>query len=133
MGSFDHERRQVYQLALEFIEFVEGLVSEFPQGHADLTDQLRRASGSVVLNTAEGAGEFSKREKARFYRMARRSGTECAAVLDISLRRRITLERQVLPGKAMLVRIVSMLVVLIQRVGQTGTGTGRGTGTGKKG
>jgi len=27
--------------------------------------------------------EFARREKARFYRMARRSATECAAILDI--------------------------------------------------
>lgn len=129
MDGFDHERLEVYQLTLDFIEFVEGLVKAFPPGHADLGDQLRRASSSIVLNTAEGAGEFSRREKARFYRMARRSGTECAAVLDIARRRAIIDSRQVLPGRAMLIRIVSMLVVLIRRVGQPSTGAG----TGKKG
>jgi len=37
-----------------------------------------------VLNIAEGAGEFSPSEKARFYRMALRSGTECAAIVSAS-------------------------------------------------
>jgi len=36
-----------------------------------------------VLNIAEGAGEFAPKEKVRFYRMARRSATESAAVLDV--------------------------------------------------
>jgi four helix bundle protein len=38
------------------------------------------------LNIAEGAGEFSPSEKARFYRMARRSATECAAILHVCRR-----------------------------------------------
>ncbi len=42
-----------------------------------------RASASIVLNIAGGAGEFAKREKARFYRIARRSATEFAEILDI--------------------------------------------------
>ncbi len=39
---------------------------------------------SLVLNLAEGAGEFSAAEKRRFYRMSLRSGNECAAVLDVA-------------------------------------------------
>jgi four helix bundle protein len=34
-----------------------------------------------VLNTAEGCGEYQPVEKARFYRMARRSAFETAACL----------------------------------------------------
>ena len=37
----------------------------------------------MPLNIAEGAGEFSKKDKARFYRIARRSSLECLAVLDL--------------------------------------------------
>ena len=36
------------------------------------------------MNLAEGAGELSPSEKARFYRMALRSATECAAIIDAS-------------------------------------------------
>ncbi|MBW3534903.1 MAG: four helix bundle protein, partial [Gemmatimonadetes bacterium] len=38
-----------------------------------LEDQLDRAATSIVLNIAEGAGEFSLPDKQRFYRMAKRS------------------------------------------------------------
>ncbi|MGH7483170.1 MAG: four helix bundle protein [Longimicrobiales bacterium] len=39
----------------------------------------------MVLNTAEGSGEFSPAEKRRFYRMARRSATEGAAIVEALL------------------------------------------------
>ena len=49
------------------------------RGRGALNDQLRRSSLSVLSNIAEGSGEYRSREKARFYRMAQRSATECAA------------------------------------------------------
>ncbi len=41
------------------------------------------------MNIAEGAGEYAVDEKARFYRMAKRSATECAGVLDVCQRLRL--------------------------------------------
>lgn len=38
---------------------------------------------SIPLNMAEGAGEYAIDEKSRFYRMAKRSATECASILDV--------------------------------------------------
>ncbi len=83
MQNFDHEKLDVYQAAIEFVIVIESLVNQFPKGRAYLIDQLQRAGSSVLLNRAEGAGEFSANEKIRFYRMARRSATESAAILDI--------------------------------------------------
>jgi four helix bundle protein len=137
MEAFDHERLEVYRLALEFVVLVEEIVKAMPSGQADRIDQLRRASTSIVLNTAEGAGEFSKKEKGRFYRMAKRSATECAGVLDILRALQLGEDKLLLAGRAMLLRIVSMLIRLILSVTSSGTGTGRvsgtgtGTGTGK--
>jgi four helix bundle protein len=78
----DHERLDVYQLARQFVREASSLLRHLPAGRADLADQLRRASLSLPLNIAEGAGEFAPREKARFYRIAKRSATECGALLD---------------------------------------------------
>jgi four helix bundle protein len=107
---FDHERLDVYTVAVNFLALAHGLMSSFPSGHGDLADQLRRAATSVVLNIAEGAGEFSKPEKARFYRIARRSATECAAVLDVATRLELATASRCEPARELLVRIVSMLV-----------------------
>ena len=64
------------------------IVRLLPKGRAALKEQLDGAASSVVANIAEGAGEFSGKEKARFYRMARRSAVEIAAWVEITARRR---------------------------------------------
>lgn len=79
MVTFDHEKLEVYQVAVEYADLAEEIAQELEPGHAHIRDQVRRASDSIVNNTAEGAGEFNSAEKARFYRMALRSGTESAA------------------------------------------------------
>ena len=43
----------------------------------------------MVLNIAEAGGRRSRRDKARFYAMARGSATEVAALLDVLERRRL--------------------------------------------
>lgn len=63
----------------------------------------------MKLNIAEGAGEFSVNEKIRFYRMARRSATECAGILDICMRLNLVDENINLKSRGLLLRIVSML------------------------
>ena len=70
---------------------------------------------SICLNTAEGAGEFSPGEKARFYRLARRSATECVGVLDICRALGIGDAPELDEGDELLYRIVSMLTKMILR------------------
>ena len=81
------------------------------------------------MNVAEGAGEFSRKDKSRFYRMARRSATECAAVLDVCRTLGLSRDELLVRGRALLIRVVSMLVPLARRTKRPGTGTGTGTGT----
>jgi four helix bundle protein len=114
--SFDHERLEVYQCALELLDLVDRIVDQMPPGRAHLKDQLDRAATSIVLNIAEGAGEFSRADKRRFYRMARRSATESAAILDVIRRRQHGPDVLLASARVLLLRIVSMLV----RMSQTG-------------
>jgi four helix bundle protein len=109
MNHFDHEKLDVYQTAMEFVVIIESIVKQFPKGRAYLVDQLQRAGSSVTLNIAEGAGEFSTNEKIRFYRMARRSATECAGILDICMRLNLCDESLGSKSRGLLLRIVSML------------------------
>ena len=78
---------------------------------------------------AEGAGEFSKNEKARFYRIAKRSATESVAILDVCRRLKLVSEASYAAGRGLLLRIVSMLVAMVRRDSGSGTGTGTGRGT----
>jgi four helix bundle protein len=110
----DHERLDVYRLALDFLVFAHQLLEKVPRGHSHLRDQLTRASTSIVLNLAEGAGKHSKADKRRYYLSARGSATESAALLDVLSRLGLLEERGHQAGKEMLVRVVSMLIKLAQ-------------------
>ena len=133
---FDFERLVVFDVALEAVVAVEVLVGQLPTGRAYMRDQLRRASNSIPLNIAEGSGEFLDSEKARFYRMAKRSATECAGQLMVARRLGVLPEHLVQVTLDLLRRVVSMLVKLVRTRSRTaassGTGTGTGTGTGSR-
>ena len=127
MKNFDHDRLDVYRAAIDFIGIAGEVVERLPRGRGYLADQLQRAATSIVLNIAEGAGEFSPGDKIRFYRMAKRSATECAAILDVARVRALAHPAQLQAGRELLLRIVSMLVRMARSAGDSGTGTGTGT------
>lgn len=105
----------VYQVAIEFVALAEEIVENLPRGRAYLSDQLRRAALSIPLNIAEGAGEYAIEEKARFYRMAKRSATECAGILDVCERLKLIDEQRQAKGRELLIRVVSMLIKMARR------------------
>ena len=110
----DHERLDVYRLALDFLVFAHQVIETLPRGRSHLCDQLTRASTSIVLNLAEGAGKHSKADKRRYYLSARGSATESAALLDVLSRLKLLDVAGHQAGKEMLVRVVSMLIKLAQ-------------------
>src|SRR5262245_57376276 len=112
---FDHHKLEVYRRSLELLETCDNVARQLPTGRAHLRDQLDRAASSIVANIAEGAGEFSRKEKARFYRMARRSAIEMAAWLEIVERRHEAPQPLLKGALHQLQDIVSMLVKLIRR------------------
>jgi four helix bundle protein len=129
MNEFEHERLDVYRASVEFLAIADQVASALPRGRAYLSDQLRRAATSIALNIAEGAGEFAPADKARFYRIARRSGTESAAILDaargLALSSAALLDR----GRALLLRITAMLTAMVLKLGPSGSGSGSGSGS----
>ena len=112
--QFDHERFDVYRVALEFQTLVPRL---FPRrGHGALRDQLDRASSSVLLNIAEGRGRSARPDKAHFYLIARGSAMECAAVLDVLLNRDLVAPATHRHARGLLLRVTQMLTRLVQRM-----------------
>ncbi len=109
MQYFDHEKLDVYKAAIAIVVLIEEVVNQFPRGRAYLADQLQRAGTSIPLNIAEEAGEYSESEKVRFYRMARRSATECASIFDIGQKLELINEKQFQASRDILLRIVAML------------------------
>jgi len=117
--QFDHEKLEVYQLELQFIRWLADLFEELCDAKrgriAETLDQIDRASLSFLLNTAEGNGRRASQQRVRFFDDARESATESAACLDALVAKRAATELRVSEGKALLVRIVSMLTKLIGR------------------
>jgi len=107
----DAERLDVYRVTLEFQSHASVLAL---RGDASLRDQLRRASLSCALNTAEGAGQRSRAQKRHLYGIARGSAMECAAILDVLRVRRLATPAECVAARALLVRIVQMLTKLDQ-------------------
>jgi four helix bundle protein len=112
--AFDHERLDVYRLAVDFVGKGHDLVERLPRGRGYVADQLQRASLSIVLNIAEGAGKFHSADKASFYARARGSTTECAAVLDVCIRLGLLDDPLCAEAKGMLERISRMLTKLVR-------------------
>ena len=126
MNEFEHERLDVYKAAIELLVLADAIAATLPRGRGYLADQLRRAASSISFNIAEGAGEFASDEKVRFYRMARRSATESAAILDACRVLSLTPDPSSQAGRAVLLRIVAMLTAMVKK---SGSGSGSGSGS----
>ena len=129
MSDFEHERLDVYRASIELLALADTIAGALPRGRAYLADQLRRASTSIAFNIAEGAGEFAPADKARFYRMARRSATESAAILDACRTLTLADADALATGRALLLRIVAMLTAMVVKLGDSGSGSGSGSGS----
>jgi four helix bundle protein len=105
----DFERLDVYRCAIDFLALAVRVAAKMPRGHADLRDQLRRASASISLNIAEASGKTSAPDRARFHSIARGSAFECAAILDVLQLHGAVATSDVDEGKLLLSRVVAML------------------------
>jgi four helix bundle protein len=80
-----HERLESYQQLLQTAGDLAKRMTKWPRGYGDLTDQLRRAITSAVLNVSEGNGRrTSQKERRRFFEIALGSIAEVAAGLDLA-------------------------------------------------
>ena len=109
----DCERLDLYRVAVEFQVLAAGLGRRRRLG--SLRDQLDRASVSIVLNVAEGAGRTSGPDKAHFFAIARGSATESAAALDLLVARGLVGPAEHRHARGLVVRIVQMATRLIAR------------------
>jgi len=106
----DAHKLAVYHVA---VSLQAASASLLPRGYAILRDQLERATLSVVLNLAEGAGRRSRRDKARFYTIARGSAMESAALIDVLVARQIASAEAAKEAKELVIRVIQMLSKLV--------------------
>ena len=116
--QLDHEHLDVYRLAVEFAAWVGELIDGGPLAGRRISavKHLDDSARSVVNNIAEGNGKRSAADRCRFLDISRGSALECGSCLDILVARKRLGADESAVGKAMLVRIVSMLTKLIERL-----------------
>jgi four helix bundle protein len=75
----------VWKLSIAFTAIIYEITQNFPDAERyDLISQMRRAAVSVSSNIAEGEARSSKKERRRFYEIARSSLVEIDTQLEIS-------------------------------------------------
>ena len=79
----DYEKLDVYRTALEFVITTIEIRDRLPRGNGELVDQFKRASFSIVLNIAEGAGKLKQADKQRYFPIARGFVMEYGALFDL--------------------------------------------------
>lgn len=79
---FDFQKLSVYQKSKTFHLLCKQILlnNSFEKY---VSDQLRRASHSIILNIAEGSAKSSKADRSKFFTIARGSVFECVAIVDI--------------------------------------------------
>ena len=120
----------VYRAALRVTASLFELTRRTPYEARPVVRQLIRASTSVVLSIAEGAGEYRALEKARIYRIARRSSWEVSAALDILVLMNVVPKQQADTLQAELNGIGAMLTSMsknFQKGAEEGTWDARET------
>jgi len=105
----NYRNLDVYQKSVRFLPLASQLADKLPSQYADLADQVRRASLSIVLNIAEGSGKTSGPDQRRFYAMARGSAMECGAIVDACLSLRLLEQASAKEAEDLLSGVVQML------------------------
>jgi len=86
MLNLSHKNLDVYKISLTLLTEIYRITNQYPpEEKFGLVSQLRRAGISVSSNIAEGASRITKKEKKRFYEIARSSDVEIDTQMEISL------------------------------------------------
>jgi four helix bundle protein len=109
--GYGFERLDVYWLAVDHYKVCKQILGIFGGITDDDRDQYLRAAKSIIRNICEGAVEFRRAEKSRFYRMALRSAEECGGSTGILIED-FGAHPLFDDADALLTRIIPMLVKL---------------------
>jgi len=109
-----HEKLECYKRSLRLAEEISKDVARWPRGYNYLSDQIKRAIVSVVLNLSEGNARRSNTERKRFFEISRASLAEVASCIDLARVFRITSEEKAVSLKSEATEISKMIWGLIK-------------------
>jgi len=107
-----HEKLFCYQKAMEVAKGLSQEMSYWPKGYGYLTDQIKRAISSCVLNISEGNTRVYPKERRRFFNTARGSIAEVSSGIDLAHVFRLISEAKAINYKNLCTEISKMLFVL---------------------
>lgn len=91
--KYRFEELEVWQVSMKIVREVYVITKKFPKSeNYALSDQLRRASTSIVLNIAEGSGQPTKKGFALYIQRAKASTLECVACCKIAIQEQFVTE-----------------------------------------
>ena len=81
---FGFQDLDVYRWAIRFLQLASSLSDQAVNGQHEVFDQLQRAALAIPVNIAKGTdkGPLGDRGARQYFRTARRSAVECAAIVD---------------------------------------------------
>lgn len=86
MLKLKHKELNVWKDSVDLVEVVYQLTESYPATERfGLVSQMRRAAVSIASNIAEGASRATRRERRRFYEIARSSLVELDTHFEISI------------------------------------------------
>ncbi|MFA4890457.1 MAG: four helix bundle protein [Candidatus Paceibacterota bacterium] len=111
------EKLDVYQKSLEFTVNVYDFSKKLPDNEKfGIISQLRRATMSISLNIAEGAGSGFDTEFGRFLKIAMRSTYEVHAIIDIIEKLKLSDQESLEKLREELDEISAMIFGLIKKI-----------------
>ncbi|HUF61215.1 MAG TPA: four helix bundle protein [Verrucomicrobiales bacterium] len=81
--ALGHEKLHVYRLAIGYVAWVFEHSDPLNEVHRQARDRWLLASQSIPLNIAEGNGKTAEPDRRLYFKIARGSVLECAAIQDV--------------------------------------------------
>lgn len=116
MLNLKHKKLDVWNESISLVTMTYQLVKSFPKTEIyGITAQMKRSAVSVSSNIAEGASRLSKKERRRFFEIARSSLVELDTQIEISIRLNFMNEKQSKPFEEKMNKLFAKLSNLIAK------------------
>ena len=92
--NYRFENLDVWKVGMSIVHAVYEVTRRFPREEQfALTDQLKRASTSIVLNVAEGSGQPTVKRFSVYLNRAKASSLECVACIKVAIQEGFVLDK----------------------------------------
>jgi len=93
--NYRFEDLEVWKIGMRIIHEIYSIVKKFPKEEIfALTDQIKRAGTSIVLNIAEGSGQSTSKSFSLYLTRAKSSVLEVVSCLKIATQENFIVERE---------------------------------------